>query len=80
MLLCYIQGDIVRALKQNKVAEIDIKNAVNELKARKKLLEEKEYELAPEVSNRLIVAFLKLYLNSSICRLPHSIGPKWKIS
>lgn len=57
-MLCYIQGDIVRALKQNNVEEIDIRNAVNELKARKKLLEEKEYELAPEVSDRLIVCLL----------------------
>lgn len=45
-------------MKQNNVEEIDIRNAVNELKARKKLLEEKEYELAPEVSDRLIVCLL----------------------
>ncbi|XP_054712516.1 glycine--tRNA ligase-like [Uloborus diversus] len=41
------QGDIVRSLKESGAPELDIKKAVNELKARKKVLEEKEIELAP---------------------------------
>lgn len=44
------QGDLVRQLKQDGAPEIDVKCAVNEFKARKKLLEDKEFELAPEVS------------------------------
>ncbi|RWS02977.1 glycine--tRNA ligase-like protein [Dinothrombium tinctorium] len=42
------QGDIVRSLKQSNAAEVDIKKAVNELKARKRVLEEKELLLAPK--------------------------------
>ncbi|XP_013775246.1 glycine--tRNA ligase-like [Limulus polyphemus] len=41
------QGDIVRSLKENGAAELDVKKAINELKARKKMLEDKELELAP---------------------------------
>ncbi|XP_022820643.1 glycine--tRNA ligase [Spodoptera litura] len=41
------QGDLVRKLKQEKAPEIDIKKAVAELKARKKVLEDKELSLAP---------------------------------
>ncbi|KAK6642084.1 hypothetical protein RUM44_013807 [Polyplax serrata] len=41
------QGDLVRNLKAQNAAEIDIQKAVAELKARKKLLEEKELELTP---------------------------------
>jgi glycyl-tRNA synthetase len=37
----------VRALKQSGASELDVKKAVNELKARKKLLEDKELSLAP---------------------------------
>lgn len=44
------QGDLVRKLKQDGAPEIDVKKAVNELKARKKLLEDKELELAPATS------------------------------
>ncbi|XP_067124992.1 glycine--tRNA ligase [Centruroides vittatus] len=40
-------GDIVKQLKERNAPEIDIKKAVNELKARKKILEDKELELAP---------------------------------
>lgn len=40
----------MRQLKQDGKPEIDVKRAVNELKARKKLLEDKELELAPAVS------------------------------
>lgn len=45
------QGDLVRKLKQDGAPEIDVKRAVNELKARKKQLEDKELELAPAVSD-----------------------------
>ncbi|XP_053203910.1 glycine--tRNA ligase-like [Panonychus citri] len=41
------QGDLVRKLKEEKANDIDIKKAVNELKARKKILEDKELSLAP---------------------------------
>ncbi|RWS26915.1 glycine--tRNA ligase-like protein [Leptotrombidium deliense] len=40
-----ILGDLVRRLKESKANEVDIKKAVNELKARKKLLEDKELSL-----------------------------------
>lgn len=39
----------MRQLKQDKAPEIDVKKAVNELKARKKILEDKELELTPAV-------------------------------
>lgn len=41
------QGDLVRKLKEDKAPEIDVKKAVAELKARKKVLEDKELALAP---------------------------------
>ncbi|XP_063633791.1 glycine--tRNA ligase [Cydia splendana] len=41
------QGDLVRKLKEEKAPEIDVKKAVAELKARKKILEDKELALAP---------------------------------
>ncbi|GIX92978.1 glycine--tRNA ligase [Caerostris darwini] len=41
------QGDLVRELKANGAPELDVKKAVNELKLRKKALEDKEIELAP---------------------------------
>lgn len=41
------QGNLVRKLKADGAPEIDVKKAVNELKARKKLLEDKELELTP---------------------------------
>ncbi|KAI8429503.1 hypothetical protein MSG28_000138 [Choristoneura fumiferana] len=41
------QGDLVRKLKEEKAPEIDVKKAVAELKARKKVLEDKELALAP---------------------------------
>ncbi|XP_053693469.1 glycine--tRNA ligase [Sabethes cyaneus] len=44
------QGDLVRKLKAEGSPEIDVKKAVNELKARKKVLEEKELSLAPAVA------------------------------
>lgn len=40
-------GNIVKYLKENNAPELDVKKAVNELKARKKILEDKELELAP---------------------------------
>ena len=39
------QGDLVRELKAAGKAELDVKKAVAELKARKRVLEEKELEL-----------------------------------
>ncbi|XP_075536442.1 glycine--tRNA ligase [Dermacentor variabilis] len=41
------QGDLVRKLKESGAPELDVKKAVNELKARKKVLEDKELQLAP---------------------------------
>lgn len=41
------QGDLVRQLKSDKAPELDVKKAVAELKARKKVLEDKELELRP---------------------------------
>merc|ERR1719419_1860482 len=41
------QGDLVRQLKADKAPEIDVKKAVAELKAKKKILEEKELSLRP---------------------------------
>lgn len=45
------QGDLVRKLKTDGAPEIDVKKAVAELKARKKLLEDKELALAPQVAS-----------------------------
>lgn len=44
------QGDLIRKLKGEGAAELDVKKAVAELKIRKKVLEDKELELAPAVS------------------------------
>jgi glycyl-tRNA synthetase len=41
------QGDLVRKLKEDNAPELDVKKAVAELKARKKVLEDKELSLAP---------------------------------
>ncbi|GBP08253.1 Glycine--tRNA ligase [Eumeta japonica] len=41
------QGDLVRKLKEENAPDLDIKKAVAELKARKKVLEDKELSLAP---------------------------------
>ncbi|XP_066260516.1 glycine--tRNA ligase [Euwallacea similis] len=41
------QGDLVRKLKSEGALELDVKKAVAELKARKKVLEDKELALAP---------------------------------
>ncbi|XP_056644958.1 glycine--tRNA ligase [Diorhabda sublineata] len=41
------QGDLVRKLKADGAADLDVKKAVAELKARKKVLEDKELSLAP---------------------------------
>ncbi|XP_023327559.1 glycine--tRNA ligase isoform X2 [Eurytemora carolleeae] len=43
------QGDIVRQLKENKAPELEVKKAVAELKTRKKVLEDKELALRPEI-------------------------------
>lgn len=42
------QGDLVRKLKEENVDEFDLKKAIMELKARKKILEDKELQLAPD--------------------------------
>ncbi|KAJ8025276.1 Glycine--tRNA ligase [Holothuria leucospilota] len=42
------QGDLVRKLKEGGAPEIDVKKAITELKARKKVLEEKELALTPD--------------------------------
>ncbi|XP_054272039.1 glycine--tRNA ligase [Macrosteles quadrilineatus] len=41
------QGDLVRSLKASGAPELDVKKAVAELKVRKKILEDKELQLAP---------------------------------
>ncbi|KAK2712768.1 hypothetical protein QYM36_011458 [Artemia franciscana] len=41
------QGDIVRQLKESGAPDSDVKKGVSELRARKKILEDKELELAP---------------------------------
>ena len=41
------QGDLVRSLKADGAPDIDVKKAVAELKARKKVLEDKEVSLRP---------------------------------
>lgn len=47
MLLIYFKGDLVRKLKADGAPDLDVKKAVAELKARKKILEDKELSLAP---------------------------------
>jgi len=42
------QGDLVRQMKENNANPIDLKKAVNELKARKKTLDDKELDLTPK--------------------------------
>ena len=41
----FFQGDAVKDLKAAGAPDFDVKKAVNELKARKKILEDKELEL-----------------------------------
>lgn len=55
MLCCFVKGDFVRSLKANGAPEIDIKKAVAELKARKKILEDKELALAPATFDRALM-------------------------
>ena len=47
LLLFVHQGDKVRKLKEEGALELSLKEAVQELKHRKKLLEDKELELTP---------------------------------
>jgi len=42
-----VQGDLVRQLKADKAPELEVKKAVAELKAKKKVLEDKELSLRP---------------------------------
>lgn len=46
-----MQGDLVRRLKDENANELDVKVAVNELKKRKKILQDKELDLLPAVSH-----------------------------
>lgn len=41
-------GDLIRELKEKGAPKVDIDRAVIELKARKKRLEDREFELAPK--------------------------------
>lgn len=43
-----MQGDLVRKLKEDGAPELDVKKAVQELKARKQKLEQREVELLPK--------------------------------
>lgn len=45
-----LQGDLVRKLKADGAPDLDVKKAVAELKARKKVLEDKELSLAPNAT------------------------------
>jgi len=47
-LLFFFQGDLVRNLKATNAPDLDVKKAVVELKARKKILEDKELALVPQ--------------------------------
>ena len=46
---------MVRTLKADKAPELDIKKAVAELKARKKILEDKELALTPATFDRALM-------------------------
>lgn len=48
ILYTLLQGDLVRKLKENGAPELDVNRAVQELKARKNKLEQKEVELLPK--------------------------------
>ena len=52
------QGDLVRKLKEEKAPENDIKVAVSELKARKKVLEDK---VAPQWTCRIFLIKIIMY-------------------
>ena len=43
-----LQGDLVRKLKDEHAPELDVNRAVTELKARKRILEDKELSLLPK--------------------------------
>ena len=58
-----LQGDAVRDLKAAGAPELDVKKAVNELKARKKVLEDKELEL--RFANQFLILNLKLNVATS---------------
>lgn len=45
----------MRSLKASGAPEIDVKKAVNELKARKKILEDKELSLTPATFDRALM-------------------------
>lgn len=50
-LFLFFKGDLIRKLKADGAPELDVKKAVAELKARKKILEDKELSLAPQVAS-----------------------------
>ncbi|KPM11716.1 glycine-tRNA ligase-like protein [Sarcoptes scabiei] len=47
LIIIFFLGNLVRQLKSSNAPELDVKRAVNELKVRKKILEDKILELAP---------------------------------
>lgn len=53
-ILTYVQGDLVRSLKENNASDMEVKKAVGELKVLKKQLDDKELSLQPpsETFNR----------------------------
>lgn len=50
----------MRQLKENNANELDVKVAVNELKKRKKILQDKELEMLPAVSHSIKIESLQL--------------------
>lgn len=50
----------MRQLKENNANELDVKVAVNELKKRKKILQDKELELLPAVSHSIKIESVQL--------------------
>lgn len=58
----------MRKLKADGAPEIDVKKAVNDLKARKKLLEDKELELTPTVC-AFIQSGCIVRINDYICNI-----------
>lgn len=73
------QGDIVRGLKDQNAPEVDIKKAVNELKARKKVLEDAELAAtkSDSIDRSLGRSFeTQIYLRSSFY---HLRGSGWSL-
>lgn len=56
----------MRQLKENNANELDVKVAVNELKKRKKILQDKELELLPAVSHSIKIESVQLIRVTSL--------------